>query len=43
MNKKAVIISILVLVGLFLASCNTYQRCPAYGAVEVEVTDIDKV
>ena len=43
MNKKALVISILVLIGLFMASCNTYQRCPAYGSVEVEVTVTDKV
>jgi hypothetical protein len=42
MNTKIVIISILVGVALLFASCNTYQRCPAYGAVEVEIVQ-DKV
>ena len=42
MKAKAVLITIVLLVGLFLASCNTYQRCPAYGAAEVEMTE-DKV
>ena len=43
MSKKIVIVSVWALFVLFLVSCNTYQRCPAYGAVEVETTDTDKV
>ena len=43
MSKKIVLVSVLALIVLFLVSCNTYQRCPAYGAVEIEATDTDKV
>ena len=37
MSKKAVLLSGLILIVLVLVSCNTYQRCPAYGAADVEI------
>jgi len=43
MSKKVVLVSVLALVVLFLVSCNTYQRCPAYGAAEVEAISPNKV
>lgn len=43
MSKKVVVISVLALIVFVLVSCNTYQRCPAYGAVEVETVSTDKV
>ena len=43
MSKKALVISIVILIGLFMASCNTYQRCPAYSSVEIDVREADRV
>jgi hypothetical protein len=39
MNKKVVIAAVLILIVFFFVSCNTYQRCPAYGYVETEVVE----
>jgi hypothetical protein len=36
---KTVVISVVIFIGLLFASCNTYERCPAYGAAEVEVIE----
>jgi hypothetical protein len=43
MSKKIVVISVLTLIVLFLGSCNTYQRCPAYGAIEIKAINADNV
>jgi hypothetical protein len=43
MNRKVLMTVVLVIAGLFLVSCNTYYRCPAYGEVKMEKTDIEKV
>jgi hypothetical protein len=39
---KTIAIFIVLFIGLLLASCNSYQRCPAYGAAEIETVG-DKV
>ena len=39
MKAKAILITIVLLIGLFFASCNTYERCPAYGAAEIEIME----
>jgi hypothetical protein len=43
MNSKILVGLVLILTVLFLASCNTYYRCPAYGEVKMEKTDADNV
>jgi hypothetical protein len=43
MNKKVLMVLILALTGLFLVSCNTYYRCPAYSEVNVEIMDVNNV
>ena len=43
MSKKAMMISVLALIVLVLVSCNTYQRCPAYGAADVKVESAERV
>ncbi len=36
---KTLVISVVLFIGLLLASCNTYERCPAYGSAEIEVIE----
>ena len=39
MKSKIALIAVVVLVGLFFASCNTYERCPAYSEATVEIME----
>lgn len=43
MNKKVLMVLVLALIGLVLASCNTYYRCPAYSEVNIEIMDANNV
>jgi hypothetical protein len=43
MNRKIFVGLVLILTVLFLVSCNTYYRCPAYSEVKMEKVDADNV
>jgi hypothetical protein len=43
MNRKIVVGLVLAVICFFLASCNTYYRCPAYTEVKVEKVNADNV
>lgn len=38
MKKLAFIALIVAFMGMVLASCNTYERCPAYTQADVEAS-----